>query len=413
MLISRRSLSGVVLVLTAALQVWLASVDCMAQGRDAYAELRLQMVRDHIVTEGVTDERVLEVMRTVPRHLYVRPDLRPLAYADQALDIGFKQTISPPFIVAYMTEILKPEATDKVLEIGTGSGYQASVLSPLVQDVYTIEIVEPLGKRTADLLKRLGYKNVHTRIGDGYLGWPDAAPFDKIIVTCSPEDVPQPLVEQLKEGGRMIVPLGERYSQVFHLLEKRDGKLVQTALIPTLFVPMTGKMEELRQVKPDGGKPEIANGGLEIDANEDGLADGWHYQRRSELLTTGAKEGEHFLRFSNTVSGREAHMLQGMALDGTKVAQVRLSLFMRSESIRQGLKSQEQPGLLLHFFDGRRLPIGHVPIGPWLADQREWTRISRTVDVPRDAREAILQVGLNGATGTLDLDGFELVPISR
>lgn len=391
------------------------STYCAAQQprRDLFAEQRIKMVEEHIVAEGVTDPRVIEVMKTTPRHLFVRPDLRHLAYSDQALDIGNKQTISPPFIVAYMTEMLKPEPTDRVLEIGTGSGYQASVLSPLVKDVYTIEIVEPLGKRTADLLKRLGYENIHTRIGDGYQGWQEEAPFDKIIVTCSPEAVPQPLVDQLREGGRMIIPLGERYQQVFHLMEKKEGKLVQTELIPTLFVPMTGKMEELRQVKPDGSHPEIANGGLEVDANSDGLADGWHYQRRSKLVQEDAKEGSQFLRFDNDVSGREAHMLQGMALDGTHVGQVTISFYMRSDNIRQGQRSFEQPGLFLHFFDSRRLPIGKVGIGPWLADQEQWTRVSRTLDIPREAREAILQVGLNGATGTLDLDGFQMVPIPR
>ncbi|MCA8995792.1 MAG: protein-L-isoaspartate(D-aspartate) O-methyltransferase, partial [Planctomycetaceae bacterium] len=169
-----------------------------AQGRDPFGAQRDQMVAEYIASEGVTNPRVLESMRSVPRHLFVLPATRHLAYYDQAISIGFKQTISPPFIVAYMTAVLDPQPTDRVLEIGTGSGYQAAVLSGLVQDVYSIEIVEPLGKRTAALLKRLGYDNVHTRIGDGYQGWPEQAPFDKIIVTCSPEDVPTPLIEQLK-----------------------------------------------------------------------------------------------------------------------------------------------------------------------------------------------------------------------
>ena len=133
-----------------------------------------------------------------------------------------------------------------MLEIGTGSGYQAAVLSPLVKEVYSIEIVESLGKHAQQTLKRLKYTNVFVKIGDGYLGWPEHAPFDKIIVTCSPEKVPQPLIDQLKEGGRMIIPVGERYQQVFHLLKKQDGKLINEALRPTLFVPMTGKAEESR-----------------------------------------------------------------------------------------------------------------------------------------------------------------------
>ena len=141
-----------------------------------------------------------------------------------ALPIGEQQTISPPFIVAYMTQEIDPQPTDRVLEIGTGSGYQAAMLSPLVKEVYTIEIVEPLGKRAARTLKRLGYKNVFAKVGDGYLGWPEAAPFDKIIVTCSPEKVPQPLVDQLKDGGLMIVPVGERYQQNLYLFRKHERR---------------------------------------------------------------------------------------------------------------------------------------------------------------------------------------------
>ncbi len=169
-----------------------------------------------------------------------------------ALPIGNGQSISPPLVVANMTEQLDPQPADRVLEIGTGSGYQAAVLSPLVRDVYTIEIQEALGKRADALLQRLGYKNVHRRIGDGYQGWPEAAPFDKIIVTCSPEQVPPALVEQLREGGRLIVPVGERFQQNLYLFRKTDGKLVGQALEPTMFVPMTGNAERQRLVKPDG-----------------------------------------------------------------------------------------------------------------------------------------------------------------
>jgi protein-L-isoaspartate(D-aspartate) O-methyltransferase len=212
------------LLLAAAVVLVLARV-AFAQGtsRDTFRQARLQMVDVDLATEGIENPRVLDAMRTVPRHLFVRPGLRNLAYFDQALDIGFKQTISPPFIVAYMTQVLDPQPEDRVLEIGTGSGYQAAVLAGLVKEVYTIEIVEDLGKKAERQLKQLKYDNVHVRVGDGYLGWPEHAPFDKIIVTCSPESVPKPLVEQLKDGGRMIIPLGERYQQVFHLLEKQNG----------------------------------------------------------------------------------------------------------------------------------------------------------------------------------------------
>ncbi|MCE9528994.1 MAG: protein-L-isoaspartate(D-aspartate) O-methyltransferase, partial [Planctomycetales bacterium] len=176
------------------------------------------------------------------------------------MPIGDKQTISSPFIVSYMTQSLDPKPTDKVLEIGTGSGYQAAVLSHLVKEVYSIEIVEALGRKAAVVLKKLRYDNVHTKVGDGFLGWKEHAPFDKIIVTCSPEKVPDPLVEQLKEGGLMVVPVGKRYEQTLYLFRKKDGKLESEALLPTLFVPMTGKAEENRKEKPDPLNPSLANG---------------------------------------------------------------------------------------------------------------------------------------------------------
>ena len=370
------------------------------------------MVAESIASEGVTNERVLESMRTVPRHKFVRAELRHQAYLDQALDLGFKQTISPPSIVAYMTQILDPQPTDVVLEIGTGSGYQAAVLSSLVKDVYTIEIVEPLGKRAATTLKMLDYKNVHCLIGDGYKGWPEHAPFDKIIVTCSPENVPEPLVEQLKEGGKMIIPLGERYQQVFHLLEKKDGKLEQKKLIPTLFVPMTGKSEELREVQPDPLHPKIVNGGFEQSTLIEGQADGWHYHRRGTLKQDNAPEGKQYICFENHELGRTAHALQAAAIDGSVIGELNFSCRVKANGIHQGATSHDRPGCLIHFFDAKRLPIGVVAVGPWLADQ-EWTKFKQNVTVPAAAREMIFQVGLNGATGTLCIDAMDIQGIPR
>src|SRR3569623_1374093 len=239
-------------------------------GPAALTEARQRMVDSEIAGAGVQNPRVLDAMRATLRHEFVPLNQRDLAYFDMALPIGEGQTISPPFIVAYMTEQLDPQPTDKVLEIGTGSGFQAAVLSPLVKDVYTIEIKKPLGERAAKPLKKLKYENVHTTLGDGYRGWPEHAPFDKIIVTCSPENPPQPLKDQLKEGGRMIVPLGERYQQTLYLFRKEKGELVREALLPTLFVPMTGTAEEQRVIKPDPLHPAIYNGGFEeLQAGEE------------------------------------------------------------------------------------------------------------------------------------------------
>lgn len=210
---------------------------------DDWAAQRAAMVTDQLAApgRGIRDSRVLAVMREVPRHEFVPEPQRPFAYTDSALPIGHGQTISQPFIVAFMTEQLRPRPGDRVLEIGTGSGYQAAVLARLVREVFTIEIVEPLGRRAAADLARLGFTNVQVRLGDGFAGWPEAAPFDAIMVTCAPENVPAPLVAQLREGGRMIIPVGPQGGpQHLYLLEKRAGRLERQAVLPVAFVPMTG-----------------------------------------------------------------------------------------------------------------------------------------------------------------------------
>ena len=218
---------------------------------DPLAPARARMVERHLVERGIKDPRVLDAFRTVPRHKFLPPDSRRLAYDDESIPIGLGQTITPPYDVAFMTEALQPKATDKVYEVGTGSGYQAAILSRVVKEVYSVEIHEPLSRRATEVLKEVGYDNVRTRAGDGYAGWPEAAPFDAIIVTCAPTKVPPPLVDQLKEGGRMVIPLGSQFDQRVHLMVKKDGKLVDKPLRPTLFVPMTGKAQrEAGEARP-------------------------------------------------------------------------------------------------------------------------------------------------------------------
>jgi len=203
-----------------------------------YTAQRDRMVREQIAARGVTDERVLNAMRSVPRHEFISEKFRNEAYDDHPLPIGYDQTISQPYVVALMTDQLKPQSSHRVLEIGTGSGYQAAILAGLVADVYSIEIVEPLAKMAEATLQRLGYKNVHVKAGDGYKGWREHAPFDSIIVTCAPDHVPQPLVDQLKEGGRMVIPVGPPLAQELYVLHKSNGQLRQSVLIDVRFVPM-------------------------------------------------------------------------------------------------------------------------------------------------------------------------------
>jgi len=203
------------------------------------------MVREQLAApgRGLTNARVLAALGRVPRHEFVPERLRAEAYDDHPLPIGHGQTISQPYIVAFMTEALAPQAGERFLEVGTGSGYQAAVLAELGVEVFSIEIVAALAQQAETDLQRLGYTNVHVRAGDGYAGWSEHAPFDAVIVTCAPERVPQPLVDQLRDGGRMIIPVGGQWSQELILLRKQGGKLEQSAVLPVRFVPMTGRAQ--------------------------------------------------------------------------------------------------------------------------------------------------------------------------
>jgi protein-L-isoaspartate(D-aspartate) O-methyltransferase len=210
---------------------------------DMYEKMRINMVRDQIKNRGITDEDVLNAMQRVPRHEFVPDHLKKYAYADEPLPIGEDQTISQPYIVAYMTEKLQLSHGDKVLEIGTGSGYQAAVLAQIIDTVYTIEIVDVLARRAKQKLAALGYDNIFVKSGDGYKGWPENAPFDAIIITAAPTIIPEPLVEQLRTGGRMILPLGD-YSQDLVLITKNEQGISEQKLLPVRFVPMTGEIED-------------------------------------------------------------------------------------------------------------------------------------------------------------------------
>ncbi|MGD8718840.1 MAG: protein-L-isoaspartate(D-aspartate) O-methyltransferase [Candidatus Zixiibacteriota bacterium] len=212
---------------------------------EAEMERRLNaMVDSQIEGRGISDPATLDAMRKVPRWEFIPENLRSRAFEDNPLPIGEGQTISQPYIVAYMTEALQLEADDRVLEIGTGSGYQAGILAEIAAEVYTIEIVESLGESARETLERLGYDNVHVHIGDGYAGWPEEAPFDAIIVTCAPDHVPPALLEQLDEGGRLVLPLGGQYPQMLKRYTRRGDDYDEEDLEPVLFVPMTGEAQE-------------------------------------------------------------------------------------------------------------------------------------------------------------------------
>ncbi len=208
-----------------------------------FAVARERMVADQIEARGIADPRVLAAMREVPREQLVPEDMRASAYEDRPLPIGHGQTISQPYIVAEMSAQLELSGDERVLEIGTGSGYQAAILGELAREVYTIEIVEPLAERAAEDLERLGYENVHVRAGDGYKGWPEEAPFDAIIVTAAPDHVPQPLIDQLAVGGRMVIPIG-RGIQSLTLITRDERGVKRKTLLGVMFVPMTGEAQQ-------------------------------------------------------------------------------------------------------------------------------------------------------------------------
>lgn len=209
------------------------------------AALREQMVRQQIETRGVRDAAVLAAMRSVPRHEFVPAEYRPEAYRDSPLPIGDGQTISQPYIVALMTELLEVRAGDRVLEIGTGSGYQAAVLAAMGVEVFSIEIRQRLAERAGETLDRLGYRLAHVRSGDGYGGWPDEAPFDGIIVTAAPERIPEPLLEQLEDGAHMVIPVGAFYQEL-KVITRSGSTYSERSVIPVRFVPMTGEVERQR-----------------------------------------------------------------------------------------------------------------------------------------------------------------------
>lgn len=380
-------------------------------GTDPFALERERLVQNVLIPGGIKNPRVLESMGKTPRHDFVPREFLRQAYLDTAIAIGESQTISSPFIVAMMTEALQPQSTDKVLEIGTGSGYQAAILSPLVKDVYTIEIVEDLGERTMGLLEELGYENVHCLIGDGFKGWKEHAPFDKIIVTCSPSNVPDPLRDQLKEGGLMVIPVGERYQQMLYLMRKKDGKLEKEAIAPTLFVPMTGDAEKSRKVQPDPSRPVLLNTSFEEPLIRDYHVPGWYYQAGCvQTEDPEAPDGKNVLEFRSDDPRWPNHLLQGIPMDGRKIRKIKLGGWMKLENVKVGRDKEKSPSVAIQYFDANRNRIGYNYVGGFKGS-RNWRLEERIFNVPPETREAIVSIGLFGAEGMARFDSIVFEPM--
>jgi protein-L-isoaspartate(D-aspartate) O-methyltransferase len=385
----------------------LTAAPCTAQGARQWAAARSIMVESEVASAGIKSPAILAVMRTVPRHEFVPAEVRRYAYMDMALPIGDHQTISPPFVVAWMTQKLDPHPTDRVLEIGTGSGYQAAVLSGLVRNVYTIEIIKPVAERARQTFKHLGYKNVEIKIGDGYQGWVEHAPFDKMIVTCSPREVPAPLVEQLREGGRIVVPLGERYQQTLCSMVKHDGKLVVESSEPTFFVPMTGRAETLRAGQSEPPLTALVNGDFESLLDGD-KPSGWYYVRQAAIETDGPDAtSRHCIAFTNRVVGRSSQALQAIGVDGRRVSELVVELWVAAHDVVPAAEDEHGSSVLVSFFDENRVPVGQQSLGSW-SGTFDWQRRSAHLKVPPAARVAIVAVGLLGATGELSCDRLSI-----
>ena len=372
--------------------------------RENFEILREQLIKNVLVPNGIRDPRVLQSVGSTPRHEFVPKKYAHQAYQDIAIPIGESQTISSPFIVSLMTQSLDPKPTDKVLEIGTGSGYQAAILSPLVKDVYTIEIVEDLGQQTKQLLADMNYTNIHCLIGDGFKGWKENAPFDKIIVTCSPEKVPEPLVEQLKEGGLMIIPIGERYQQMLFLMRKVDGKLEREALQPTLFVPMTGAAEDQREVAPDPKNPTLANPSFEQPLINNSRVPGWYYQFGCVVVQDpDAPDGLNAVEFKSNDPKSPSMLLQGLAIDGSSVKRIKLGGWISTDNVKIGKTPLDSPSIAIQYFDSNRNRIGYNFIGGFKGS-RKWKKEDEIFPIPPATREVIVSIGLFGSVGTARFD---------
>jgi len=374
---------------------------------DAYGDARTTMVDADLSGNGIGNERLLKAMRTIPRHRFCLPEDQKHAYADQSLPIGHKRKLASPYVTAGLIELLDPRPNDRILELGTGSGYQAAILSQLATDVYSVESIEELGKASASLLKELKCKNVHTRIGDTLEGWPEAAPFDRILFTSCSGTVPAALIDQLRERGKVVVDAVCGNEELFHLFEKQHGRLVALKVWSPFSIANADNLKQHRDEKQSPNKSEIENGDFEL--SEDGKATGWYFQRQAALAEDREAPNNHVLTFENKEPGRHAQAIQEVAIDGRAVVSLRLSVRAKGLEIHNS-SSADKPSMVIRFYDAHQRPITVEPsaiLGPWRGTFG-WETYTCVSSVPKTTRKALVVISMGGATGRLTVDDAQL-----
>ena len=372
-------------------------------------EARRLMVQEEIAAQGIENERLLEAMREVPREQFIPLYKRNLAYLNLAVTYGDGQVILPPLVTAHLIEQLDPQKNDKVLVIGAGSGYSSALLSRMCREVYAVEIDRNVAATAEETLNRLKYTNVKLRVGDGFEGWQEHAPYQRIIVECSPDSVPKPLVEQLAEGGVLLVPVGTEFDQTMHLCKKVNGELTTVSLWPTLLLPMKGKAEEFRSQSEKLRTPSILNGGFEeIVPKTTDVPASWAYVRQGRVITDSTcPEGKYSLSFINVTPVVAATALQAFPVDGKSISELTLACKIWGKEIRPGQNRQELPRVEVRFFDEKRRFVGGEWMGGWNMTFN-WLPKEHVFSVPRTAKFALLRIGLGGATGEIRFDDFRL-----
>lgn len=372
-------------------------------------EARRIMVNEEIAAQGIENQKLLEAMREVPRELFIPLHKRDLAYLNVAITYGDGNVILPPLVTAHLIEKLDPQKNDKVLVIGAGSGYSTALISRMSREVYAVEIDRAVATTAEETLRSLKYTNVKLRVGDGFEGWKEHAPYQRIIVECSPDSVPRPLVDQLAEEGTLLVPTGSEFDQTMYLCKKVNGELTTLSLWPTLLVPMKGKAEELRSHSGLLRTPSILNGGFEeiVPSTKD-VPTNWAYVRQGNVVEdSSCPEGSHALSFVNVTRGVAATAIQAFPVDGKNVSELTLACKIWGKDIRPGQNRQQLPRMEVRFYDEKLRYVGGDWMGGWNMTF-SWVKKDHVFNVPRPAKFAVLRIGLGGATGEIRFDDIRL-----